>query len=93
MRFVQLSTARSIDVELPQRADATPTFRVLSPSGGATLTATNVSMDAVNTTLNGAAAAGAQTITLTSVASVTAGRKYLIGTNTEALGGERGSGR
>ncbi len=88
MRFVQLSTARTIDVELDQRAAATPTFRLLTPQGGEAIAATAVTMDTVDTTLAGAAAAGAQTVSVTSATGLVVGRKYLLA-GAESAGGER----
>lgn len=88
MRFVQYSTATTLAVELDQRADATPTFRVLTPQGGEALSATAVTLDTVNTTLSGAAAAGAQTVSVTSATGIVVGRKYLLG-GAESAGGER----
>ncbi len=88
MRFVQLSTARTIDVELDQRATATPTFRVLTPQGGESLAATAVAMDSVDTTLAGAATAGAVTVSVTLATGIVVGRKYLLA-GAESAGGER----
>ncbi len=87
MRFVELSTSTTVALELEQRADATPTFEVLNPSGGVTLSSTAVTLDSVNTTLSGAAAAGATTVSVASASSIVRGRKYLL-TAAEALGGE-----
>jgi len=87
MRFVERSTLTTVALELEQRADATPTFAVRAPTGGLTLSATAVTLDTVNTTLSGAAAAGASTVTVTSATGIVRGRKYLL-TGAAAVGGE-----
>lgn len=72
--------------ELDERPDASPTFSVLSPSGGSLATGTGT-VDAVSTTLNGAVAAGATTVVVASAASIFVGRRYRIG-GAESVGGE-----
>ncbi len=88
MRFVELSTATTLAVDLPERADATPTFVVRGPSGGIVQTSSAVTLDTVNTTLSGAASAGAVTVSVASATGITRGRKYLL-TGNENAGGER----
>lgn len=88
MLFLPYNAARSLAFDLPARADATPTFVVYNPDGGTQQASASVTMDGVDTTLSGAAAAGATSVSVTSAASVTAGRKYLIG-GPEDSGGER----
>ena len=73
-------------IELPARADATPTFAVYSPAGASLLTG-SVTLDGVNTTLSGAASAGATTVSVTSATGIAVGRKYLVG-GAESSGGE-----
>lgn len=87
MLLLQFEQAAVVAVDLPQRADATPAFVVYNGSGGTALSSTSVTMDAVDTTLNGALSAGATTAVLTSVSGVTAGRRYLMG-GSEDAGGE-----
>jgi hypothetical protein len=87
MRFAARDAATSFAVDLPARPDATPTFTVLGPSGGETQASSNVTLDGVATTLSGAVAAGATSLTVTSATGITTGRKYLLG-GTEAGGGE-----
>lgn len=88
MRFALKDTATTFAVDLPDRADATPSFTVTGPSGGVLLTSTPATLDAVDTTLASAAAAGATSVSVTSASGVTVGRKYLLG-GPEATGGER----
>lgn len=87
MRFVTLATAATLWVDLPQRADATPTFVVKTPSGGTVQSSASVTLASCNTTLNGAVSAGASSVVVTSASGITAGRKYLIG-GAESAGGE-----
>lgn len=88
MRFVLLDTAATLAVDLPARADATATFVVKNPSGGIVQASASVTLGAANTTLSGAASAGATSVAVASAAGITAGRKYLLG-GPEAEGGER----
>lgn len=88
MRFVTLSTAATLWVDLPARADATPTFVVRNPAGGTIQSSASVTLGTSNTTLSGAAAAGASTVSVTSASGIAAGRKFLIG-GPEESGGER----
>ena len=81
MRFVELSTATTLAVDLPERADATPTFVVRGPSGGVVQASSAVTLDTVNTTLASAAAAGAQTVSVTSATGLIVGRKYQLAGN------------
>lgn len=86
-RWVQLDVGGAIVTdELAERPDASPTFAVLSPSGGSLGTGTGT-VDSVNTTLSGAAAAGALSVSVASASGITVGRRYLIG-GTEEAGGE-----
>lgn len=87
MRFVTLDTAATLWVDLPQRADATPTFVVKTPSGSTAQSSASVTLASCNTTLNGAASAGAASVVVTSASGITAGRKYLVG-GAESTGGE-----
>jgi hypothetical protein len=86
MHFVPLSQAYVLAVDLPQRADATPTWAALGPGGGSLLTGT-VTMGTVNTTLNGATAAGATSLVVASATGIAAGSRYLVG-GAEDSGGE-----
>ena len=88
MRFLLKDTAATLAFDLPQRADATPTFVVTGPGGGDTQASSSVTLDTVNTTLSGAAAAGASSVTVTSASGIVVGRKYLLA-GAEATGGER----
>lgn len=86
-RWVQKDVGGTIYTdELDERPDASPTFSVLTPSGGSLGTGTGT-VDTVNTTLTGAAAAGSTSATVTSASGITVGRRYLIG-GTEETGGE-----
>ena len=87
MRFVQISTATTLTHDLPTRPSAAGTFIVYSREGGVQQASTAASLDAVNTTLNGAAALGALTLVVTSATGIVVGRRYLVGAS-EALGGE-----
>lgn len=86
--FLQLSTAGTVAVDLEARPSATPTFVVRQPGGGVLQAATNATLDGVNTTLAGAAAAGSTTVSVASATGITVGRKYLL-TGPEDTGGER----
>lgn len=88
MRFVLLDTAATLAVDLPARADATPTFVVRNPAGGTVQASASVTLGTSNTTLSGAASAGATSVSVTSASGITAGRKYLVG-GREDEGGER----
>jgi hypothetical protein len=88
LRFLTYNTAGSLWVDLDERADATPTFVVRYPTGGEAQASASVTLDTVNTTLSGAASAGATTLSLTSASGVTVGRRYIVG-GSEALGGEQ----
>jgi hypothetical protein len=86
-RWVQKDVGGTIYTdELAERPDASPTFAVLSPSGGSLGTGTGT-VDSVNTTLSAGAAAGATSVSVTSATGVTVGRRYLVG-GTEETGGE-----
>jgi hypothetical protein len=88
MRFALKDTATTLAVDLPERPDALVTFVVVGPSGGETLASTSATVDNVDTTLNGAASAGASSVVVTSAGGITAGRKFLLG-GSETTGGER----
>jgi hypothetical protein len=88
MRFTARSTATTIVVDLPARADASPTFVALTPAGGSAQASTNATLDSVSTTLSAAPAAGATSVAVTSATGIIAGRKYLVG-GPESVGGER----
>jgi hypothetical protein len=88
MRFALKATATTIAVDLPERPDALVSFVVVGPSGGETQASASASVDNVDTTLTGAAAAGATSVTVASAGGITAGRKYLLG-GSESTGGER----
>lgn len=88
MYLVQFNKATTLSVDLPERPDATPTFVVKAPSGGEMLAATSVTLGTTNTTLSGASAAGATTVSVTSASGVVVGRRYLVG-GSEDVGGER----
>jgi hypothetical protein len=63
----------------PQRPDAGPTVQVVNKAGSAEVAAgTAATLDSVDTTLSAGAAAGATTVTLTSGASLSAGRRYRV---------------
>lgn len=69
----------------PLRPDAAPTVEVLNASGGSEVTAgTAATLDSVNTTLAAGASATDTSLTLTSGANLSAGRRYLI----SAAGGQ-----
>jgi hypothetical protein len=87
MRFVTLDTAKTLTVDLPERADATPTFVVKSPLGGTVQTSASVTLGTCNTTLSGAASAGTLTLTVTAATGIVVGRDYLVG-GSEETGGE-----
>jgi hypothetical protein len=87
MRFAQLSTDTTFTVDLPERPSSTPTFTVVGPSGTAVQASGNTSLDGVNTTLSGAAAAGAQAVAVTSATGVAAGERFLLA-GAEDDGGE-----
>jgi hypothetical protein len=67
--------------------DANATFTVLGPQGGTLQASTSVTRDTTSTTLNGAHAAGAATLTLASSTGFVVGRRYLLA-GTEDAGGE-----
>jgi hypothetical protein len=79
MHFVTLSTAKTLYFELPLRCDDGATFVVKSPSGGTVQASASVTRTSVDTTLNGALAAGATTATVTSASNVRVGGRYIIG--------------
>ena len=86
-RWLQLNVGGTVVTdELNERPDASPTFAVLSPSGGSLATGTGT-VDSVSTTLAGAVAAGATQLAVTSATGITVGRRYLVG-GTEETGGE-----
>lgn len=87
MRFAQVNTATTLAVDLPRRPSAAGTFVVTTMGGAVVQTSTAPTLDAVNTTLSGAAAAGAQQLSVTSATGVTVGRRYLLG-GPEEEGGE-----
>lgn len=87
MRWVQLNVPRSLTSDLPRRPSAAGTFIVYSVSGGALTAAAAPTLDAVNTTLTAGVALGASVLSVTSVASIAAGRRYLLG-GAESVGGE-----
>lgn len=84
--WVQYQRTGTIVFDLPERPDASPTYVIKSPSGASLETGTG-SVNAVNTTLNGAVSAGATSVVVTSATGITAGRRYLIGGAVET-GGE-----
>lgn len=86
--FAPLSQSSTITVDLPTRPDSTPTYVVYSSSGGLLKSSASVTLDSVDTTLNGAVSAGSSVVVVTSASGVTVGRKYFIGGNEEA-GGEQ----
>jgi hypothetical protein len=85
--LIPYNLAHSVSVDLPQRPDATPTWSFQEESGGV-LSSGTVTLDSVNTTLSGAAAAGASTLSVTSATGITVGRRYLVGGHEDA-GGEQ----
>lgn len=86
-RWLQVDVGGTVVTdELNERPDASPTFTVLSPQGGSLATGTGT-VDSVSTTLSGALAAGATSLTVTSASGITVGRRYLVG-GTEETGGE-----
>lgn len=87
MRWVQLATARTLSCDLPRRPSAAGTFVVYAPAGGVVQSSTAATLDSVDTTLSGAAAQGATSVSVTSATGITAGRRYLLG-GAEADGGE-----
>lgn len=87
MRWVQLNVPRSLTIDLPRRPSAVGTFVVNAVNGGTLQASSAPTLDSINTTLSGAAVAGASTLNLTSGTGVSVGRRYLVG-GAEALGGE-----
>lgn len=87
MIFVPKAQAYTLALYLPARADATPTATVYSPGGGSLQTPT-VTLDTVNTTLSGAASAGATSVTVASATGIVAGRRYLLAGGEDAGGEE-----
>jgi hypothetical protein len=95
MHFVTLSTAKTLAFDLPIRPDSSgATFVVKSPSGGVVQSSTSATVAAVNTTISGAAAVGATTVSVTSATGIKVGGRYIIGSagsgssTREDLGGE-----
>jgi len=86
-RWVQMGAAGSVAFDLASRPGGVGTARVLT-AAGAVLSSPTPTLDAVNTTLAAAAAAGATSVSVTSATGVTAGRRYLLG-GAEGAGGER----
>lgn len=87
MRFAQIDTATTLYLDLPKRPSAAGTYTVLDRGGSVQQSSAAASLDSVNTTLSGAAAAGAQSVSVTSATGITVGRRYLVGTS-EVTGGE-----
>jgi hypothetical protein len=79
--------ACSLAVDLPDRPAANAAFSFKSPYGGE-LEAGTYTRDTVDTTLGGAAAKGATSVTVASATGITVGRAYLL-TASEDTGGER----
>jgi len=86
MRWVQYNGSGSITFDLPSRPSGAGTATVRSMGGAAQATPTPT-LDAVNTTLSSAAAAGSTSLAVTSATGIVAGRRYLVG-GAEATGGE-----
>lgn len=87
MRFVEVSRATTLHHDLPRRPSAAGTYSVQSVTGSEVQASAAASLDAVNTTLSGAAVEGAASVTVTSATGITAGRRYLIG-GPQDVGGE-----
>lgn len=87
MRFVTLAQTATLTLYLAARPSGAGSAVVRGPNGGPLQDAPTLTLDAVDTTLGAAAAAGASTLTLTSATGVTVGRRYLLG-GPESLGGE-----
>lgn len=87
MRFATYGQAYTLAVYLPSRPSAAGSATVKDASGATLLASPTVTLDTVNTTLSGAASAGATTLALTSATGVTVGRRYLVG-GAESVGGE-----
>lgn len=86
-RYLQIDKGGTIVTdELDERPDASPTFAVLSSSGGSLATGTGT-VDSVSTTLSSGIAAGAQTLSVASATGITVGSRYRL-TGTESVGGE-----
>lgn len=87
MDWVQLATARTLTAYMTVRPSSAGTFTVNAPSGAVQQSATAATLDSVDTTLSGAAVAGASTLSLTSASGVAVGTRYLVG-GSEDVGGE-----
>jgi hypothetical protein len=87
LHFVEYNVATTLALHMDQRLDSDAYFEVRYPTGGIAYAATAVTLDGVDTTLAGAAAAGASTLLLSSGDSVAVGRRYALGGH-ESDGGE-----
>ncbi len=87
MRYVTKDKAPALAFYLPSRPSTAGSAVVYGAGGDALQSSPTVTLDSVNTTLSGAATAGAATLALTSASSVVAGRRYLVG-GAEETGGE-----
>ena len=87
MRWVQINVARSLYADLPRRPTAVGTYVVNTPPGATVQSSAAPSLDAVNTTLSGAAVLGATSLSVVDGTGIVVGRRYLLG-GAETLGGE-----
>ena len=89
MRFVTYQRSKTLSVYLASRPSASlaSSVTVYGPGGDALQSAVTPTLGAANTTLSGASAAGARTLSLTSVTGVSVGQRYLVG-GAEVDGGE-----
>lgn len=86
-RWVQKDVGGTVYTdELFERADASPTFAVLSEDGGSLATGT-ATVDSVNTTLSSGVGDGAVSLSVTSATGIAVGRRYYL-TAGEDAGGE-----
>jgi hypothetical protein len=92
LHFVQLDKAKTLRVDLPLRCDSGATFVVKSPSGGTVQSSASVTRNGVDTTVSGALAVGATTLTVLSATGIKRGKRYAIGNagNGTAANEERG---
>lgn len=77
----QQSVGGTIDIVLPERPNTalSQLVTVRGSDGAVYVDAQTATLDAVDTTLSSAAAAGARTLAVTSAASIVAGRVYRVG--------------
>lgn len=87
MRFVEVSRATTLSVDLPRRPSAAGTYTVSDRHGAVVQASAAASLDSTNTTLSASADAGALSVVVTSATGISVGRRYLVG-GAEDAGGE-----